>query len=317
MSAHYTRINPPVFNVTSSDDVVRCMDLPVVQRKVPFGGGLPIETTVEPGEAENILDSETASNPARWNNNFPKKMQDMQFFFSCGPLRVSSTCPKHWDRLHAAHRSVMPLPGGRLEKFEVRVPHTSDEALASQVCLRERPVGDTSSGTVQCNGKLGGVIPKRDIDTPILQHLLRSTYVPPLPVRPNSNDPIRIKEERIRRSAGYVAEVVSDDGSSVFSSTTVASKPAVVSQATPGPQISLSCGDRQNAEIGINSAVGSSRSASVAAKSVSSVRSSKLSTLQRAIQQERNMSDEAQERIRAASAQLDELEKILKVQKRL
>lgn len=289
--SHYTRIHPEVYTVNTPEDVLACTaSAAVVERRAPFGGGLPIETPVD--EEDEV--GSTISNPDRWNNNFAKKMLDMQFNFSCGPLRVSKVCPMHWNRLHATHKTLMPLPGGRLELFKAKVPHASDEELLEMV--RASGVGRPRPTRGQREASVTG-LPQRRVDTPLLQHLLKSQYVQPLPVRPDPNDPTVLLKQRLERASGTETAKTEApyDGDSIFSRTVVASSAAAKTSSPCLPPVARS----------------SVSGASNASKISRASNASRVSKLKEIIAQERSLTAQAMEHIRAASAQLDSLEQVL------
>jgi hypothetical protein len=294
----YTRVHPEVYQVHSAADVVAYAvgndgNEALVSRHAPFGGGKPICEDVVSDTASTI------SNPDRWNNNFAKKMLDMQFNFSCGPLRVSQGCPEHWDRLHATHKTLMPLPGGRLELFKERVPHRSDEELAatlsgpnSMAHARKKGPADVKSVTT------------RRVDTPLLKELLQATFVAPLPQKENPDEPKLLMQRRKLQESGspVVAQKPPKSCDSVFSCTTVASRTSLtpsdanLSQKKP-PASCLSASPSQQAcDEKTPSAVSSS---------------SRVSRLRDEIGKERSLTAVAMEHIRAASVQLDTLEQVL------
>jgi hypothetical protein len=294
----YQRIHPEVYHVTSAADVLECAIgkggvEPLVARTIPFGGGKPICDDVQSQV------SSTMSNPDRWNNNFAKKMLDMQFNFSCGPLRVSQGCPEHWDRLHATHKTLLPLPGGRLELFKERVPHHTDEALVASLA------GPHSMAHATKKGPPPSHIATRRVDTPLLNHLLMSTYIAPLPVKELPDDPRRLLQRRRDQENGVppAAPRAPKDCDSVFSSTTVN-----VRRTSVAPMSSCvgAVADRASSRGSICSGT-SRQSASKSAQSSAS----RVSKLRDEIQQERSLTALAMEHIREASAQLDTLERVL------
>lgn len=294
----YQRIHPEVYRVTSAADVLECAvgkggAEPLVARTVPFGGGKPI--------CEDLQSqvSSTMSNPDRWNNNFAKKMLDMQFNFSCGPLRVSHSCPEHWDRLHATHKTLLPLPGGRLELFKERVAHHSDDALEASLA------GPNSMAHATKRGPPPSTTTLRRVDTPLLNHLLMSTYIAPLPVKELPDDPRRLLQRRRDQENGVPPAVpkVPKDCDSVFSSTTVnttvrdrgASSSVVGHRVASGGSICSATSHQSNT-------VKSTHTASSA---------SRVSKLREEIVRERSITAQAMEHIKEASAQLDTLERVL------
>lgn len=300
----YQRIHPEVFHVTSAADVLECAVgrggvEPLVARTIPFGGGKPICEDVQSQV------SSTLSNPDRWNNNFAKKMLDMQFNFSCGPLRVSKGCPEHWDRLHATHKTLLPLPGGRLELFKERVPHHSDNALEASLAGPNSMAHATKKGPPPPTN----VTHRRVVDTPLLNHLLMSTYIAPLPVKELPDDPRRLLQRRRDQENGVPPAVprAPKDCDSVFSSTTVN-----VRRSTIAPTSSCVGGaaDRFTTRGSICS--GTSReSIGGAPRSVQSSSTSRVSKIRDEIQHERSLTALAMAHIREASAQLDTLERVL------
>jgi hypothetical protein len=244
------------------------------------------------------------SNPDRWNNNFAKKMMDMQLHFSCGPLRVAKACPEHWERLHASHKTVIPLPGGKLELMEARIPHTSDAEL--QKLVDASGMGKSRS-EIKPDGKASlSVIPKREVTTPLLRSMLMSTYVAPLPRKVEPNDPsVALQRRRAQLEgtlvAAKAADIASDSNDSVFSKTTVGPQTTIstVSKAQKFPP-----SDLQRKPV-VLSATGSAVS-----KTPSSL-ASRVSKLREEISKERSVTAVAMEHIRAASRQLDDVERLL------
>lgn len=155
--------------------------------------------------------SEATSNPSAWEGHMPRKMKDLEWNFSAGPLRVSDCNRKQWDRLHATYKAVLPRPDGTLEEFVHHIPHTSDDELLKVVA---------QSGVAQPRRRFNvhdlPQAPKREVNTPLLRERLAKNTVPPLPKRPT-------------------AAPLDDDCTSIFSTTTVL-KP--ISVASVGSRVS-------------------------------------------------------------------------------
>lgn len=292
----YTRIHPEVFHVGSAADVLECAVgkgglEPLVARKIPFGGGKPTSEDLV-SEVDSVI-----SNPDRWNNNFAKKMLDMQFNFSCGPLRVSQGCPEHWNRLHATHKTLLPLPGGRLELFKERVPHQCDEALEATLAGPHSMAHASKKGPlpVVCSATI------RRVDTPLLNHLLQATYVAPLPVKDLPDDPRKLLKRRLDQEDGVAPAVpkIPKECESVFSCTTVGANSSVV----PPSVRSRQCTPKKTP-----SQCGRSSNGAPSSKGTSTSRASRLRD---EIDRERSLTAEAMDHIRVASAQLDTLERVL------
>jgi hypothetical protein len=150
--------------------------------------------------------SEASSNPTVWDNNIPRKMLDMQWYFSANPLRVADCSGKHWSRLHATYKAMIPQPGGGVLFLKQRYPHVTDEELYQKVY-------NSGVAKPRQQRQLPPLPPRPEVNTPLLRQRLKEAMVPPLP----------------RPEKGYVP----DDGSSIFSRTQVA--PTTVSKATSKP----------------------------------------------------------------------------------
>lgn len=285
---------------------------------------LPLDDLVD--EADDVS---VCSNPYRWNNNFAKKMQDMQLHFSCGPLRVSKCCTPHWERLHAAHKTLLPLPGGQLELIKQQIPHTSDAELVEKI--QQSGIGKhrKTPAEVEACRQVESPLPKRTVTTPTLEFMLRANYVPPLPKKVSPNDPFRALERRKKLIAGLplsqsiASNVESKDCDSVFSTTTVGSlklQPPATAKvdacsnvsvggivASHGPAkevLNLTADDGERSTISTlyfpKESLGPSSNVS-----------SRVEKLRSDIDREKKLSTLAMDHIRAASRQLDDLERIL------
>lgn len=160
--------------------------------------------------------SDYIENPARWENNAARKQLDMQWHFTCGPLRVAELTGKdHWNRLHSSNISAIPQPGGGVHVMTSSIPHKSDAELEAQAAK----IGVSHRALRKSQG-LPPLPPREGLSTPMMRTILKDTSAPAVPRRSLSS----------RQSNAFT------DGSSAFSRTTVASTSkgaATVKQCAP------------------------------------------------------------------------------------
>jgi hypothetical protein len=142
----------------------------------------------------------------------PRKMKDLEWNFTAGPLRVTDASRGQWERLHATYKAVLPRADGTVQEFVQSIPHSTDDELLRVVA---------KSGVAQPRQRFDiskqPRAPLREVNTPLLRERLEKLTVKPLPKRP-------VEEYSVQRQRKRETE--SEVASEVFSITTVASRAA-------------------------------------------------------------------------------------------
>ena len=232
--------------------------------------------------------SSVSSNPTVWDNNIPRKMMDMEWNFSANPLRVADCSGKHWKRLHATYRSMIPQPGGGVLVLKQKYPHISDDELYLQVF-------NSGVAKPRRERKLPPLPDRGDVNTPLLKERLKQQMVAPLPKRPPPT---------------YQAKTVVSDASSCFSVSTAAGPAgkSVVSVATK----SRVSGAPAATEVRSNVS-GAKPSTSVASNAVSgtSTTRSRIESIAAELRKEREERERTQDQLSEVSSTLSRVEKLL------
>ena len=255
--------------------------------------------------------SDYMMNPIRWENNAARKQLDMQWNFTCGPLRVSRHAgPSHWNRLHSDNVAAIPQPGGGVHVMTSSIPHRSDAELEQEAAKMGY------SHRARLRSQLPPLPPPNPPSTPMLRQMLKDSSVAPLPRRPTS----------------IANRSMVTDASSAFSRTTVAAskastaKGSKVSAAGAKSQLrtassadgSSVVGHAKEGKVATASAVGKASAVSRGSRATgvsNASRRSEAESIRVDVERERTKQRDLAAELRDAARRLEALESLLEEEK--
>lgn len=230
--------------------------------------------------------SDYMANPLRWENNAARKQLDMQWHYTCGPLRVSThTGKNHWNRLHSSNVAVIPQPGGGAHIMTSNILHRSDKDLEAQAAK----IGGARGSLKRMQG-LPPLYQPNPPSTPLMRQFLKETTMPPVPKRATSS--------------------VVTDGSSAFSRTTIAGSRKSTHQKNDA-DVASAVGSDKNGNLRASSLVGRQSQVSKVSKVSQQSRQSAASSIKVDLERERTMQRDLASELRVAAQNLAMIEAFL------